>query len=114
MTTTLSAITATAEPDIFYPSEDGKPLAETSVHFDAIVDIVTTLRLYLGETGIVLSNQFFYYSRSRTARPPGRARTSPSQSTATSPGDYFREQLSYPDRAGLSPLSRCDVNWLTD
>lgn len=63
MTTTLSAITATAEPDIFYPSEDGKPLAETSVHFDAIVDIVTTLRLYLGDTGILLSNQFFYYSQ---------------------------------------------------
>ncbi|AFY59643.1 hypothetical protein Syn6312_0414 [Synechococcus sp. PCC 6312] len=29
MTTTLSSMTTTAEPDIFYPSEDGKPLAET-------------------------------------------------------------------------------------
>lgn len=61
MTTTL--LSTPTESEIFYPSEDGKPLAETSVHFDAIVDIVTTLRLYLAETGIVLSNQFFYYSQ---------------------------------------------------
>ncbi|WP_253276400.1 Uma2 family endonuclease [Synechococcus sp. PCC 6312] len=33
------------------------------MHFDAITDIVTTLRLYLGEAGIVLSNQFLYYSQ---------------------------------------------------
>ncbi len=63
ITTPLPAASPPAEPEILYPSEDGKPLAETSVHFDAIVDIVTTLRLYIAGTGIVLSNQFFYYSQ---------------------------------------------------
>ncbi len=47
--------------DVFYPSEDGEPLAETSVHVDAIIATVAPLRHYLRDQGIVLTNQFLYY-----------------------------------------------------
>ena len=58
-----------SQPEIFYPSSDGEPLAETSLHIDAIIAIVTALRLYLQETSfqaqpaIVLTNQFLYYAQ---------------------------------------------------
>jgi hypothetical protein len=43
MATVFSATGST----IIYPSSDGEPLAETSVHIDAIIAIVVALRLYL-------------------------------------------------------------------
>ncbi|UBF24270.1 Uma2 family endonuclease [Kovacikia minuta CCNUW1] len=59
MTTLLSQAT-----EIFYPSSDGEPLAETSVHVDAIIDVVVVLRQYLeGRSAIVLADQFLYYSQ---------------------------------------------------
>lgn len=49
---------------IIYPSSDGEPLAETSIHVDAIIAVVVALRQYLeGQQAIVLSNQFFYYAQ---------------------------------------------------
>lgn len=50
--------------EIFYPSSDGEPLAETSVHADAIINTVTVLREYLkGQSAIVLADQFLYYAQ---------------------------------------------------
>jgi Uma2 family endonuclease len=51
------------QTDIFYPSSDGEPLAETQVHVDAIIGAVVALRQYLGERAIVLADQFLYYSQ---------------------------------------------------
>jgi hypothetical protein len=52
------------DTSIVYPSSDDEPLAETSIHVDAIIAVVVALRQYLeGQQAIVLSNQFFYYSQ---------------------------------------------------
>lgn len=49
---------------VFYPSSDGEPLAETSIHIDAIISLVVALRQYFaGQSAIVLTNQFFYYAQ---------------------------------------------------
>lgn len=51
-------------PAIVYPSSDGEPLAETSVHIDAIIDAVVVLRQHLdGQSAIVLADQFLYYAQ---------------------------------------------------
>jgi Uma2 family endonuclease len=50
--------------EIFYPSSDGEPLAETSVHVDAIVNAVVVLRQHLAQQqAIVLADQFLYYAQ---------------------------------------------------
>ncbi|MBO3459683.1 Uma2 family endonuclease [Aetokthonos hydrillicola Thurmond2011] len=50
--------------EVFYPSSDGEPLAETSVHADAIIYTVVALRSYLeGRSAIVLADQFLYYAQ---------------------------------------------------
>jgi len=51
--------------EIFYPSSDGEPLAATSsVHADAIIHAVVTLRQYLAQQpAIVLADQFSYYAQ---------------------------------------------------
>jgi len=54
--------------EIFYPSEDGEPLAETSVHADAIITTVAVLRNYLAakfseRSPVVLADQFLYYAQ---------------------------------------------------
>jgi Uma2 family endonuclease len=57
--------TVETKPDIVYPSSDGEPLAETSVHVDAIINAVVALRQYLaGQQAIVLADQFLYYAQS--------------------------------------------------
>ena len=53
--------------DIFYPIEDGEPLAETSLHVDAIVMLIVLLRQYLQDhfqahKPLILANQFVYYA----------------------------------------------------
>jgi hypothetical protein len=58
--------------EIFYPSSDGEPLAETSVHVDAIINAVVVLRQYLAQQqAIVLADQFLYYAQGlgRAPRP---------------------------------------------
>ena len=55
-------------PEIFYPSEDGEPLAETSIHADAIIATVGILRNYLAiafqeRSPVVLADQFLYYAQ---------------------------------------------------
>lgn len=50
--------------EIFYPSSDGEPLAETSVHVDTIIHAVVTLRQYLQtQQAIVLADQYLYYAQ---------------------------------------------------
>ncbi len=54
--------------EIFYPSSDGEPLAETFDHLYAILTALEVLRQYLpqllGErSGTVLANQFLYYAQ---------------------------------------------------
>ncbi len=52
------------DAQVFYPSSDGEPLAETSIHVDAIITTVVALRQYLAEQpAIVLANQFLYYAQ---------------------------------------------------
>lgn len=49
--------------EVVYPSSDGEPLAETSVHVDAIINAVVALRQYVaGQSAIVLADQFLYYA----------------------------------------------------
>lgn len=60
--TTLLPQSQTSE--IVYPSSDGEPLAETSVHVDAIINTVVALRQYLtGRDAIVLADQLLYYAQ---------------------------------------------------
>jgi Uma2 family endonuclease len=59
--------------EVFYPSEDGQPLAETYAHLMAIFAILSVLKQYVGaesaqfsrsidKPGTVLSDQFLYYA----------------------------------------------------
>ncbi len=60
----VATISTAPAPEIFYPSSDGEPLAETSVHVDAIIHIVVALRQYLAsQQAIVLADQFLYYAQ---------------------------------------------------
>lgn len=61
MVATRSAFDTT---ELFYPSSDGEPLAESSVHVDAIINAVVVLRQYLAQQqAIVLADQFLYYAQ---------------------------------------------------
>jgi Uma2 family endonuclease len=64
MTTTLQT-TAPQQPatEIFYPSSDGEPVAESYVHLYALFATLEVLRQYLlGQQATVLGNQFMYYA----------------------------------------------------
>ncbi|MBN3870839.1 MULTISPECIES: Uma2 family endonuclease [unclassified Nostoc] len=50
--------------EVFYPSSDGEPLAESYVHLYALLATLEVLRQYLlGRQATVLSNQFLYYAQ---------------------------------------------------
>ncbi|MDJ0732517.1 MAG: Uma2 family endonuclease [Nostocaceae cyanobacterium] len=50
--------------EIFYPSSDGEPLAESYVHLYAILATLEVLRQYLqGRQATVLADQFLYYAQ---------------------------------------------------
>ncbi len=52
------------ETEIFYPSRDGEPVAETYDHFYAIMITLEVLRQYLsGTQATILANQFLYYAQ---------------------------------------------------
>ena len=60
----MTSVISSQSTEIFYPSSDGEPLAETSVHADAIINTVVALRQYLaGQQAIVLADQFLYYAQ---------------------------------------------------
>jgi Uma2 family endonuclease len=51
-------------PQIFYPSSDGEPVAETYIHFYALLVTLEVIRQYLeGCQATVLGNQFLYYAQ---------------------------------------------------
>lgn len=57
-------ISSTTPTEIFYPSSDGEPVAETYVHFYALIVTLQVLRQYLlGRQATVLANQFLYYAQ---------------------------------------------------
>uniref|UniRef100_A0A832H1L6 Uma2 family endonuclease n=1 Tax=Oscillatoriales cyanobacterium SpSt-402 TaxID=2282168 RepID=A0A832H1L6_9CYAN len=50
-------------PSLFYPSSDGKPVAETFLHLYALLVTLEVLKQYLrGRQATVLGNQFLYYA----------------------------------------------------
>lgn len=50
--------------EIIYPSSDGQPVAETYIHFYALLVTLEVLRQYVqGQQATVLGNQFLYYSQ---------------------------------------------------
>lgn len=52
------------ETEIFYPSEDGTPVAETYDHLYAMLTTLEVLKQYLSNRqATVLANQFLYYSK---------------------------------------------------
>ena len=52
------------QSQVFYPSSDGEPVAETYAHLYAILTTLEVLRQYLqGHHATVLANQFLYYSQ---------------------------------------------------
>ncbi|MEH2191772.1 MAG: Uma2 family endonuclease [Nostoc sp.] len=61
MTSLLSSSQST---EVFYPSSDGEPLAESYVHLCALLATLEVLRQYLlSRQATVLSNQFLYYAQ---------------------------------------------------
>ena len=61
MVTTPQTVQAT---EVVYPSSDGEPLGETSIHVDAIIQVVVALRQYLADQqAVVLADQFLYYAQ---------------------------------------------------
>lgn len=59
----MTSLIPARSTEVFYPSSDGEPLAETSIHIDVIINAVVALRQYLaGQQAIVLTNQFLYYA----------------------------------------------------
>ncbi|MBW4642730.1 MAG: Uma2 family endonuclease [Goleter apudmare HA4340-LM2] len=61
MTATLPVATAS---EIFYPSADGEPVAETYDHLYALLTTLEVLKQYLaGRQATVLGNQFLYYAQ---------------------------------------------------
>ena len=56
--------TSASEANVFYPSSDGEPVAETYTHLYVILTVLEVLEQYLGgRQATVLANQFLYYAR---------------------------------------------------
>jgi hypothetical protein len=59
-----STVLNPAQTDIFYPSSDGEPVAETYDHLYAILTTLEVLKQHLqGQQATVLANQFLYYAQ---------------------------------------------------
>ena len=61
----MTSLLPSSQPtEVFYPSSDGEPLAESYVHLCALLATLEVLRQYLlGREATVLSNQFLYYAQ---------------------------------------------------
>lgn len=61
----MTSLLPSSQPtEVFYPSSDGEPLAESYVHLCALLATLEVLRQYLlGRQATVLSNQFLYYAQ---------------------------------------------------
>ncbi|MEJ1933464.1 Uma2 family endonuclease [Nostoc sp. NIES-2111] len=59
-----SALSPNQRAEVFYPSSDGEPLAESYAHLCVLLATLEILRQYLqGQQATVLANQFLYYSQ---------------------------------------------------
>lgn len=59
-----SALSPNQQAEVFYPSSDGEPLAESYAHLCVLLATLEILRQYLqGQQATVLANQFLYYSQ---------------------------------------------------
>lgn len=59
-----SLLPSSESTEVFYPSSDGEPLAESYIHLCALLATLEVLRQYLlGRQATVLSNQFLYYAQ---------------------------------------------------
>ncbi|MBA3922587.1 MAG: Uma2 family endonuclease [Nostocaceae cyanobacterium] len=59
-----SLLPTSSKTEIFYPSSDGEPLAESYVHLQAIIATLLVLTQYLqGRQATVLADQFLYYAQ---------------------------------------------------
>ncbi|RCJ42277.1 hypothetical protein A6770_08720 [Nostoc minutum NIES-26] len=59
-----SLLPSSQSTEVFYPSSDGEPLAESYIHLYALLVTLEVLRQYLqGQQATVLSNQFLYYAQ---------------------------------------------------
>ncbi|MEH2253362.1 Uma2 family endonuclease [Nostoc sp.] len=59
-----SLLPSSQSTEVFYPSSDGEPLAESYVHLYALLATLEVLRQYLlDRQATVLSNQFLYYAQ---------------------------------------------------
>jgi Uma2 family endonuclease len=64
MTVSLANQPTNQPTELVYPSGDGQPVAETYVHFYALLVTLEVLRQYLeGQQATVLGNQFLYYAQ---------------------------------------------------
>ncbi|MCV3214821.1 Uma2 family endonuclease [Plectonema radiosum NIES-515] len=60
----MTATIPVAQSEIFYPSADGEPVAETYDHLYVLLTTLAVLKQYLAETqATVLANQFMYYAQ---------------------------------------------------
>ncbi|MFN6474655.1 Uma2 family endonuclease [Nostoc sp. DedQUE07] len=59
-----SLLPSSQSTEVFYPSSDGEPLAESYAHLCALLATLEVLRQYLlDRQATVLSNQFLYYAQ---------------------------------------------------
>src|SRR5262249_50901125 len=60
---TMATVPRTRKKIVHYPTTDGKPMAETDVHRDDMVDVIQTLRWHFaGDPAVYVSgNLLFYY-----------------------------------------------------
>jgi Uma2 family endonuclease len=60
----MTATLPVAQSEIFYPSADGEPVAETYDHLYVLLTTLEVLKQYLADTqATVLANQFMYYAQ---------------------------------------------------
>ncbi|MBD0261351.1 MAG: Uma2 family endonuclease [Tolypothrix sp. T3-bin4] len=60
----MTATLPVAQSEIFYPSADGQPVAETYDHLYVLLTTLEVLKQYLaGTQATVLANQFMYYAQ---------------------------------------------------
>lgn len=60
----MTATLPVAQSEIFYPSADGQPVAETYDHLYVLLTTLEVLKQYLaGTQATVLANQFLYYAQ---------------------------------------------------
>ncbi|MEH2197794.1 Uma2 family endonuclease [Nostoc sp.] len=61
----MTSLLPSSQPtEVFYPSSDGEPLAESYIHLYALLTTLEVLREYLlSRQATVLSNQFLYYAQ---------------------------------------------------